>query len=85
MALGVHSAAYGMSAVVLTREGRDVEGSPPATSDVTNAWHYTSAPPVCLHSDLYLYLNLSFLFYLPLYPPPFPFSEIHVHKPHILD
>jgi len=73
-----------MSTVVLSGEVREVDGSPPATSEVKNAWRYTSTPPIRLHSDLYLYFNLLFLFYLPLYPL-FPFSDIHVHKPHILD
>jgi hypothetical protein len=33
---------------IVTRPGRDVDRSPPTSSEVKNEWNYTTIPPTCL-------------------------------------
>jgi hypothetical protein len=53
---GSHPASYPMDTRALSlgvkRPGREADHSPPSSTDVKNAWSYTSIPPICLHGVL---------------------------------
>jgi hypothetical protein len=54
---GAHPVSYPMGttpgafSLEVKRLGREADHPPPSTSEVKNAWNYTSAPPVRLHGS----------------------------------